>query len=442
MATAPLLRIAARSVRKNLRHSVGSALAIAAGFAAIALFQGYLAYLYGEHMDRILARFMVGQVIVERTGFGAALETGEPTGNLPSLGAREQAFVEEFLASRAAEVRARTRIRYVWGFASTGKASTQFIALAYDVEGGARLRGPFAWDALAGRPLQRAGPDSVVLGVGLGTLLECEKASTAPVATPDGLPIAEERPLACRRPRVQLISTTTTGQLNAVEADVAGIVDGGMRDQDLKLLAMPMPLAHRLGNSDEVHYYSVALRDPSAAGAFARDLEAAARARGVDVRCTDYWHHYMSEEPRRGRVLLAGFQNLVGILVVVIAGMTVLTTMAKAVAERTREIGTLRSLGFLRRQIVALFAIEAGLLAAVASAVGLAVAIGVTALVNAAGITYDAGLMAQPFPLHIGYVPGTYLAAAAFLSAVAALAAIVPARRAARARIPEALTHV
>lgn len=28
--------------------------------------------------------------------------------------------------------------------------------------------------------------------------------------------------------------------------------------------------------------------------------------------------------------------------------MTVLTTMAKAVAERTREIGTLRSLGFLR----------------------------------------------------------------------------------------------
>ncbi len=438
----PLLRIAARSARRNLRHSAGSVLAIAAGFVAIALFQGYLTHLYDGWLDQILDRFMVGHVLVERNGLSAALESGEPTGNLPSLGAKEQAFVEEFLAARRAEVRARTRIRYVWGFASTGKASTQFIALAHDVEDGARLRGRFAWDALAGRPLQRAGEGAVVLGRGLGTLLECEPTSAAPATTPDGYPIAEERPFSCRRPRVQLVATTTTGQLNAVEADVVGIVDGGIRDQDLKYLAMPMPLAQKLGNTDEVSYYSVALHDPSSARAFARDLEAAARARGADVRCTRYWDHYMSEEGRRGRALLFGFRNLVGLLVVVIAGMTVLTTMAKAVAERTREIGTLRSLGFLRRQIVALFAMEAAILAAIASAIGLAVAVAVTALVNAAGVTYDAGLMAQPFPLHLALVPGTWAAAAAFLAAVAALAAVVPARRAARARIPDALTHV
>jgi putative ABC transport system permease protein len=122
--------------------------------------------------------------------------------------------------------------------------------------------------------------------------------------------------------------------------------------------------------------------------------------------------------------------------------MTVLTTMAKAVAERTREIGTLRSLGFLRRQIVALFALEAAVLAAIASAIGLAIAVGVTLLVNAAGVTYDAGLLAQPFPLHLELVPRTYAGTALFLAAVAAVAAVVPARRAARARIPDALTHV
>lgn len=442
MATAPLVRIAARNVRKNLRHSVGSALAVAAGFVAIALFQGYLSFIYDDWMGQILSRFMIGEVLVERTGLAAALEAGEPTGNLPSLGPKEQAFVEQFLAARHAEVRARTRIRWVWGFASTGRASTQFISLAYDVEDGARMRDRFAWDALAGRPLQRAGPDAVVLGRGLGTLLECEPTTAAPAARPDGFPIAEERPFACRRPRVQLVSTTASGQLNAVEADVVGIVDGGIRDQDLKYLAMPMPLAQKLGNTDEVSYYSVALREPSSARAFARDLDAAARARGVDVRCTRYMDHYMAEETRRGRALLFGFRNLVGLLVVVIAGMTVLSMMARAVAERTREIGTLRCLGFLGRQIVSLFALEAALLAAVASAIGLAVTVTVTALVNAAGVTYDAGLMAQPFPLHIEYVPGAYVAAGAFLSVVAALAAVLPARRAVRAPIPDALTHV
>lgn len=438
----PLLRIAARNARRNLRHSVGSALAIAAGFVAIALFQGYLSYLNGEMLARILDRFMVGEVLVERPGFAEALKAGEPTGNLPSLGAKEQAFVEEYLASRRDEVRGRTRVRYAWGVASTGKATTQFIAMGYDADDGAKLRGRFAWDALAGKPLHLSGPDSVVLGRGLGTLLECEPATSAPAATPDGFPIAEERPLACRRPRVQLVATTVSGQLNAVEADVVGIVDAGMRDQDLKYLAMPMPLAQKLSDTDEVTYYSVGLRDPSAARAFARELDAAARARGLDVHCTRYIDHFMSEEYRRGQALLGGFQNLVGVLVVLIAGMTVLTTMAKAVAERTREIGTLRSLGFVRRQIVALFALEAGILAAIASAIGLAVTVAVTALVNAAGVTYDAGIMAQPFPLHVDYGPRTWAAAAAFLAAVAALAAVVPARRAARTRIPDALTHV
>ena len=96
----PLLRIAARNARRNLRHSAGTVLSIAAGFVAIALFAGYLSYLYDDWMDHILDRFMVGEVLVERTGLAAALEWGQPNGDLPSLGAKEQAFVDEFLASR------------------------------------------------------------------------------------------------------------------------------------------------------------------------------------------------------------------------------------------------------------------------------------------------------------------------------------------------------
>ncbi len=65
--------IAARNVRKNLRHSVGSALAVAAGFVAIALFQGYLSFIYDDWMGQILSRFMIGEVLVERTGLAAAL---------------------------------------------------------------------------------------------------------------------------------------------------------------------------------------------------------------------------------------------------------------------------------------------------------------------------------------------------------------------------------
>ena len=152
--------------------------------------------------------------------------------------------------------------------------------------------------------------------------------------------------------------------------------------------------------------------------------------------------HTSGVEARRGTQTLAFFRALVAVVVVVIAAMSVLTTMAKAVSERTREIGTLRSLGFLRRHVVALFALEAALLAAVASAIGFVVTVAATAAANGSGITYKMGLLAQPVRLGVRYLPLTWLGAAAFLSLAGALAAVVPARRAVKARIPDALTHV
>lgn len=98
--------------------------------------------------------------------------------------------------------------------------------------------------------------------------------------------------------------------------------------------------------------------------------------------------------------------------------MSVLMTMMKSVSERTREIGTLRSLGFLRRHIVGLFAL------------------------NGAGITYKAGVLSESIPLVVGVSPRAYVFGFVFLTGVAIAAALLPARRAARMGIPEALGHV
>jgi putative ABC transport system permease protein len=187
--------------------------------------------------------------------------------------------------------------------------------------------------------------------------------------------------------------------------------------------------------------FVVALREPGHAERFARELVAAAAAKGIGISAMPWREHTSGLENRRGMQILGMFRALMGTVVVLIAGMTVLTTMAKAVSERTREIGTLRSLGFRRRQIVQLFALEAALLAAVASALGLVLTLVATAAANGSGVMYDGGLFAQAIPLAVAYRPVTWAAAAALLSIVAAAAAVIPSRRAARARIPDALTH-
>jgi putative ABC transport system permease protein len=441
MATTPLLRIAVRSVRRNARHSAGTILAIAVGFMALTLFDGYLTFIEKDTSDAIAERFMVKDVLVERPGAIDARQSGRPF-HESALGEREQAFLDAWLAAHAAEAVGHARFLYLWGSASAGRASAPFVGYGYDVAEGTRLRGRFAWDALVGRPLWKAGGDAVVLGRGLGGLLDCAPTSEAPWFGEDGLPVAEERPFACRRPRVQLVVNTASGQLNAAEPEVVGLIDGGLVEFDSKYANLPMALAQRLMDTRAVSLYAVRLADPGRAAAFSRELVAAARAEGIELEAVPWQEHISGEESRRTTKLLGTYRVLVALVVVLIAAMSVLTTMAKAVAERTREVGTLRSLGFLRRDVVRLFAVEAVLLSLLGTAVGAVAAVAVALAVNGAGITYDAGLMSLPFPLRIALVPATFAASAAFLALLATAAAVLPARRAARARIPEALAHV
>ncbi len=441
MATSrALLRIAARSVVKNARHSAGTVLAIAVGFLALVLFDGYLSFLERDQTDAIGERMMVRDVIIERPDADGVRHSGRPWEDAV-LGEREQAFLDRWLAGHEGAIAARARSLYTWGSASTGKASAQFLGIGTDVAGGVGLRGRFAWNAVAGRPLRGETESAALLGRGLGALLDCEAVGSPRLFGDDGLPIAEERPFTCRRPRVQLVANTASGQLNAVDLEVVGLMDGGLVEYDSKLLTMPLALAQRLVDARAVSNYVVRLHDPSRSAAFAAEVQAAARAEGLDVVAMPWGLHANAEENRRAMKVLGVYRSLVAAVVVLIAAMSVLTTMVKSVSERTREIGTLRSLGFLRRQIVALFALEAAMLALAGTAVGATLGLAITFLVNRAGVMYDGGLMSMPIALKIGLRPDTYLAAAAFLALLAALAAVVPARRAARTRIPDALAH-
>lgn len=143
----------------------------------------------------------------------------------------------------------------------------------------------------------------------------------------------------------------------------------------------------------------------------------------------------------QGLLLLGSFRSLMAMVVVAIAGMAIFTTMVKSVSERTREVGTLRSIGFLTRHIVGLFGIEAVLLSGLASGLGLAATLAVTAAVNGAGVTYNAGLLAEPMPLGIAIDPSSLARTALLLGGVALAAALLPARRASRLRIQDALGH-
>ena len=435
----PLLRIAWRNVRKHWRHSIGAILSIVVGFVAIGLFEGYLSDMEEVQQQYYVHRAMTGHVIVERRG--ASTSEGRQDPWRYALRPEDQAALDAYLQLRDPDVVTRMRVLQVGGLASTGDAGVMFVAWGLDVAESTEVRGDWAWNVTAGLPLHAADGEAVIAGNGLGALLGCSGPPPDAALGRDGRPTGELRPMRCVQPRVQLSSTTEHGQLNVVEPTIVGLFDGLMKDVDNRWIHMPLPLAQRLADTEAVSMYVVLLREGGRARAFADGLQAHAAARGLDVTAVPWNEHVIADMYRRSSSILSIYRNLVILIVVTIAGMSVLTTMLKAVNERVREIGTLRSLGFRRRHVVGLFAIEAALLAALSSGIGLVATWGLVRLINAAGVSYSGGFAATPIPLTVSLVPAACLFALIFLSAVAILAALVPARRAARLAIPDALGH-
>jgi len=116
---------------------------------------------------------------------------------------------------------------------------------------------------------------------------------------------------------------------------------------------------------------------------------------------------------------------LVGIAVIslVVGGLSVINTMAMAIAERTREIGIKRAIGASRVRIVREVVVESALIGALGGAIGLALGALVVLASNEMG--RDSGTVL--FEL----TSGTAVTAVLFATVLGALAGLVPALHAA-----------
>jgi putative ABC transport system permease protein len=114
----------------------------------------------------------------------------------------------------------------------------------------------------------------------------------------------------------------------------------------------------------------------------------------------------------------------IGLISLVVGGLSVINTMAMSVAERTREIGIKRAIGGSRRRIVRELVVESGVIGFVGGALGLALGAAVVLAANAAG--RGSGLILFELTL------GTALTAVVFATVLGAVAGIVPALHAAR----------
>ena len=238
-----------------------------------------------------------------------------------------------------------------------------------------------------------------------------------------------------------ILAVTADGALNGIDVQIVGIVSTGFKDLDDRYLRITLPSAQRLLQSDRVTNLVVGLDSTENTDAVAAEI--APRLHGHSQELTLRKWIELAAYYKQVRTLFSGIFLFLGIIVFFMVLMASVNTLLMAMFERTREIGTMLAMGTPRRWIVALFMVEATVTGILGAAVGVAGGNLLGMALNAAGLHLPAP-PGTSFDMlfNVLHVPSLMIGSSLMVIVSLALASILPAVRASRLQIAEALAHV
>jgi putative ABC transport system permease protein len=432
--------LAWRNVVRNWRHSRAALITISCGFVANAVLQGFIANATEETVDNFSLRGMFADVLIVREG--AQLDQPSKLWKA-AMGRPEQEFVDKFLHNDP-DVLYRARFLTVAGLANAGNRSAIYFGVGHDVIEGEKIRTErFKRNVLVGDILAPDRP-GIVTGIGLGARLGCEGGyldrAKARLNVPETL-VGNLVPLKCAESQVSLTATTENSSINQIDLPVMGLTDAGLRDVDDRVVFMTLPDAQKLMNTDKITFFTVKLKPGANEGAFRRRFSEAANAAGFKLQAPSWRNYGQGAELATELDLLKLLNAVFGTIMATMCVMAITSTMMKTVTERTREIGTLRSMGFLRQHIVYMFCAEGGFISLIACMIGLVVTIFISKGIAAANMGFTAGLSQTAFPVRVTETPLLWALSIIILTVLTIVTSSLTARRAANKVIADAMRH-
>lgn len=405
----PLVLLARLAWRNIGRHPVRSAItvgAVAAGVAALILAGGFVQDIFVQ-LGEVLIRSQSGHLQVARTEYRER-GTRQP----------ERYVVEDVEALRAqvaavpGVAEAMARVQFA-GLLNNGRRDLPVIVEGVEPAREARL-GTFV-RLVDGRALAEGDAFGATIGKGLADALK--------LAPGD---------------RATLITATAPGATNALDVEIVGVFQTFSRDFDARAVRVDLGTAREALAHGGANTLTVLLHRTGDTARVAQALRERLAPQGFEV---DTWQTLNDFYDKTVALYERQF-GVLGVIVLVMVVLGVGNSVNASLLERVGEFGTLRALGDPPRRVVGLALGEALLLGLAGAVLGVVAGIAAATALSAVGIP-----MPPPPNADLGYVaairvvPAIVVQAAVTGVAATVLAAVLPALRAVRMPIADALAR-
>lgn len=299
------------------------------------------------------------------------------------------------------------------GLLSSGDNTISFMGEGIDPEREALVGRSIR--IVEGADLDPAGTDGVIVGRGLAANVGVHPGDT-----------------------VVLLATTAQGGLNAVELPVTGLFATTVKAYDDAALRVPIDTARKLMRVEGATSWILLLERTA-------DTDTALAALRARLPASDFeaipWYE-LADFYNKTAELFSRQVGVVRILIALIVVLSISNTLSMAVVERTGEIGTAMALGVRRAGILRMFLAEGALLGVMGGALGVGLGLLLASAISAVGIPMPPPPgMETGFTGRISVPPALAWEAFQLAFVTTLLASIVPAWKASRMNIVDALRH-
>lgn len=457
------IRIALRNIFRNKRRTFMAMASIIVGVIALSLISGFVATIrYSLYTSIVRAEGHVQIMAQNYLDLGASNPGKYYVADWEGIAETLRADPE--LGPQISVIAPMLRVAGVVGNAESG-ASRSYLGAGYRPDLFAEMQ---EWDdfGLKGEkqvlPLDPSDPEQVLVGVGLAQQLQiCNKVEAEgctdydvvePVTGEADSEIAQLGDMVASElavvdnahadmAMIDLMAAAASGAPNARSVWVGGVAEQARRQADNSYIAMDLRTAQNLVYEDAGHvsHIMVQFKSNSYADRGLQRIQEVLAESGqpLDVMPLSIFNDTFT----RVVAMFSVIQMFVGIVVGLIILFMIANTMAIVVMERVNEIGTVRALGQSRSGVMGLFLMEGVFLGALAATVGLVLSWVVITIINNSGMSFVTPTSTTPIPVRILFTetPRTIVGIWLMITLVATLSSLLPARRAARFRIVDAL---
>ncbi len=398
------LAFALRNVFRQRTRSAGTLAAISLGVAGLILAGGFVQDIFVQLGEAVI-HSQSGHLQIARQGYreGRVREPEKYQIEQPDT-------LKQMLASEPGIQLSLARLGFA-GVLNNGKRDLGIIGEGVEPSPEETL-GSFL-KYVEGRPLKDSDKDGIVMGSGVAKSL--------------GLKPGD---------RINLVISLAQGAVNTLDFEVVGIFQSFSKEFDARAIRIPLEAARELMDTRSAHLLVLLLNQTEDTDKVQAALKGKLAPLGYELanwrELSDFYEKTLELYDRQFGVL-----RLIILLMVL---LSVTNSVNMTLFERTREFGTLLALGDKPKAVFQLILAENALLGLFGAIAGVVLGCLVAMIVSAIGIPMppppnaDIGYIA-----HIRLVPLDVLSAGGIGFVATCLAAVLPARRASRLKVVDAL---